>query len=270
MLDAWPDPVVSVSEPGGESRWMRMWSMSKIVTLVTLLRLKGWGAKPGEALSPEVEKALQGAITRSENCPQRRLVLELQRAAGESPEAARQAVADTLRVAGAEAHVSSEIAAPDQGCVAYLEGQREIADPLASALLLGTSTWRVGDAVRFAQALGSGAYGQAIAARVLGAMREPKGRSREALPSELTAPVDWGAGHSFPEFNPAYKAGWGGTQQEAFLAGQIAVLDLPDGDRAAVAVMFHPDVQPAVDDPGLTAAPEGLGLVMSSLAEELR
>jgi hypothetical protein len=127
----------------------------------------------------------------------------------------------------------------------------------------------VADAVRFAHALGAGVYGQAISESVLGAMRKPKGRSREVSASEFTAPVDWGAGHSFAGLNPAYKAGWGGAQQGAFLAGQIASIELPRGGRVAVAVMFHPDVQPTKDDPGLTAAPQALDLAMGSLAEEL-
>jgi hypothetical protein len=269
MLGPWRRPVLAVSDPGGASRWMRMWSMSKIVTMVTLLRELGWGKTAGRALSPEVRRAERAAVTRSENCPQRRVVLELERAAGGSSSKARAAVARTLRMAGAEARVASEIEAPEPSCVEYLEGQHEIADPLAPALLLGTSTWRVGDAVRFIHALGAGVYGPALSHRVLTLMRAPKAASHEALSSEYTPPVNWGAGRALAGLDPAYKAGWGGTQQGEFLAGQIALFDLPHGGWAAVAVMFHPDVQPPEDDPGRTAAPRALELSMGSLAAAL-
>jgi hypothetical protein len=268
MLGPWSEPAVAASEPDGVEREMRMWSMSKVVTLVTLLRERGWGDEPGEPLSAEVRSALLAAITRSENCPQRRIVLELQQAAG-SPEAARAAVAETLRRAGAGVEVSSEVEGPDPSCIAYLEGEHGIADPLAPALLLGTSTWRVGDAVRFAHALRAGVYGKAIRDYALTLMRAPKERSREVAPSEFTAPLDWGAGRAFAGLDPAYKAGWGGTQQGEFMAGQIALVDLPRGGWAAVAVMFHPSSQPPVDDPGLTVAPRGLELTMGSLAAAL-
>ncbi|HEV2790527.1 MAG TPA: hypothetical protein VGV69_04430, partial [Solirubrobacterales bacterium] len=141
---------------------------------------------------------------------------------------------------------------------------------LAPALLLGTSEWRVADAVRFMHALGSGAYGHVLSERILNLMREPKERSREILPEEFTAAVDWGAGRALRVLDPAYKAGWGGTQQGAFMAGQMAVVELPSGERAALAVMFHPAVQPGQDDPGLTPAPQALEAVMEPLARRLR
>ncbi len=269
MLGPWRQPAVAVSEPGGAEREMRMWSMSKVVTMVSLLRERGWGQKPGAPLSAEVRDALRAAITRSENCPQRRIVLELQAAAG-SPAVARAAVAETLRLAGATGEVSAEVEGPDPTCLAYLEGEGGIAEPLAPALLLGTSTWRVADAVRFAHALRAGVYGRAISRYALELMSAPKERSREVAPGEFTAPLDWGAGRAFAGLDPAYKAGWGGTQQGEFMAGQIALVDLPQGGWAAVAVMFHPAAQPAVDDPGLTAAPRALELTMGSLAAALK
>jgi hypothetical protein len=96
-------------------------------------------------------------------------------------------------------------------------------------------------------------------------MRVPKGRSREAEPNEFTAPADWGAGRAFAGLEPAYKAGWGGTQQGEFVAGQMALVDFPRSPRTAVAVMFHPDVPPPIDDPGITAAGAAIELVMGSL-----
>lgn len=269
VLGSWPAPVVAASEPGGKERWMRMWSMSKIVTAVALLRAEGWGEDPGEELSQEVEESLQAAVTRSENCPQRRIVVELQHSLGDSPQRARRAFAEVVRIAGGEARVGGEVAPPDPACLEFLEGQREIPEPLAPALLLGTSEWRVEDAARFVQALGEDAYGEAISRYLLGLMREPKKHSREALPGEFTAPLDWGAGRALSRFDPAYKAGWGGTQQGSFLAGQMALLTLPGGGLAALAVMFHPARQPSIDDPGLTGAPAALAAVMGSFGREL-
>lgn len=270
MLDSWRLPVAAASEREGSGDQMRMWSMSKVVTAVALLRAQGWGAEPGRDLSPEVKEALEAALTRSENCPQRRIVLELQHVLGDSTERAREAVAEVVRQAGGRALPGAEVASPDAGCIEFLEGQEEIPEPLAPALLLGTSEWRVTDAVRFAHALGENGYGDAVSEFVLGLMREPKAANRETEPGELTAPLDWGAGAVLAGFEPAYKAGWGGTQQGAFMAGQIAVLKLPGGGRAAIAVISHPAVQPSRDDPGLTIAPASVETVMGELAGELR
>jgi hypothetical protein len=245
-----------------------MWRMSKIVTAVAMLRAKGWGDERGEALSPEVRQSLRAAITRSENCPQRRIVLELQHSLGDSTEKARQAIAEVLRLAGGSARPATEVEAPDAGCVEFLEAQRDIPEPLAPALLLGTSEWRVGDAARFVRALGEDVYGKAISRYLLALMREPKKLSREAVAGEFTAPLAWGAGNVLGQFDPAYKAGWGGTQQGAFMAGQMALLNQA-GQRAAIAVVFHPATQPSIDDPGLTSAPAALEAVMGRLATEL-
>lgn len=269
MFTNWRAPEIVTSPPGGGRRWMRMWSMSKAVVMVGLLRAEGWGRVPGNSPTPEVQSALEGAITRSENCRQRRVVLELQQATGAGPAGARRAVAEVLRAAGGRAKVSEEVEPPESSCVEYLESQHEIADPLAPGVLLGTSEWRISDAVRFARALAAGVYGKAIANRVLAEMRLPKAASREVAPGELTAPLDWGAGKAFAGLNPAYKAGWGGSLDGDFLAGQLAVVDLAAG-RLAVAVAFHPDAQPPSDDPGRTAAPHAVALVMESLRRSQR
>lgn len=264
MFTRWRAPVIVTSPLGGGRRWMRMWSMSKVVVMVGLLRAEGWGGVTGNPLTPEVQSALDGAITRSENCRQRRVVLELQQATDDGPAGARRTVAEVLRAAGGRARVGREVEPPESSCLEYLEGQHEIADPLAPGVLLGTSEWRIGDAVRFARALGAGVYGKAIANRVLAEMRIPKAASREVAPGELTAPSDWGAGKAFAGLKPAYKAGWGGSLNGDFMAGQLAVVDLAAG-RVAVAVVFHPDVQPPSDDPGRTAAPHAVERVMESL-----
>ncbi len=264
MLDSSPTPIVATSEAGGDERYVRMWSISKVATMITLLRLLGWGERPGKALSPELESALEGALTRSENCRQRRVVLELQRVAGGIP-AARAALADTFTSIGGKAIPGTQVEVPEALCVPFLGEQREIPDPLGPALLLGTSRWRVTDAVRLAHALAVGAYGEAISSRVLALMRVPKLPSRESDPGELTAPLDWGAGAAFFGLLPAYKAGWGGSLNGNFLASQIVVVPLGGGRQVALAVTFHPDSQPPRDDPGITAAPEAIETVMKAV-----
>lgn len=263
MLDGWPTPVIASSESHGEGRFMRMWSMSKVSTMIAVLRGLGWGRRPGRPISPELDEALHGAITRSENCRQRRVVLELQRLSGGTA-AARQALQNVFRDAGAEVRVGTQIAPPEENCVEYLDTQTELAEPLSPALLLGTSTWRVGDAVRLVHALSVGTYGTAISHEVLGLMRLPKQPSREVKPGELTAPLNWGAGESLPSGTP-YKAGWGGSLNGNFLAGQIALADLTGIGRAALVAVFHPDEQPSRDDPGITTSPQALDTIFSSL-----
>lgn len=264
MLDSWKTPIVVTSEAHGAGRFMRLWSMSKVATLIAVLRGLGWGRRPGRPISSELDAAVHGAITRSENCRQRRVVLELQRLSG-SPAAARRAFSAAFRSAHAEVRTATQIAAPESSCLAYLDTQTELPDPLAPALLLGTSTWRIGDAVRLAHALSIGTFGNAISDEVLGLMRLPKLPSREVAPGELTAPLDWGAGESLPP-GTAYKAGWGGSLNGNFLAGQIAVANLPGIGRVALAAAFHPDAQPSRDDPGITRAPKALDAIFSSVA----
>ncbi|HEV7615447.1 MAG TPA: hypothetical protein VGO36_04385 [Solirubrobacterales bacterium] len=264
MLSASRRPLVATSEAGGEQPYARMWSISKVATMVAVLRLLGWDDRPGRALSPEVESALEGALTRSENCRQRRVVLELQRLAGGIPEA-QNALARVFTQVGGEIVPGTQVEAPESLCVPFLSEQNEIPEPLAPALLLGTSRWRVTDAVRLAHALAVGAYGEAVSSRVLELMRAPKHPSRESDPSELTAPVDWGAGAVFFGLIPAYKAGWGGSLNGNFLASQIAVVPVGGGEQLALAVTFHPATQPSRDDPGITAAPAAIETVMKAV-----
>lgn len=268
MLDGLEEPVVVTSGRTGAERYMRMWSISKVATTVALLRLLGWGERPGETPSPEVDVALEGALTRSENCRQRRIVLELQRLAG-GTESARRAFEGVFAEIGARAVPAIQLEEPEQLCVPFLSGQTELPDPLAPALLLGTSRWRVTDAARLAHALAVGTYGTAVSERVLELMRARKHASRETEPGELTAPLDWGAGAAFPGLIPAYKAAWGGALHGNFLAGQVVVVPLGGNDHLALAVMFHPDNQPSRDDPGITAAPEVVEELMRTTYEEL-
>ena len=190
-------------------------------------------------------------------------MLELQRLSGGTA-AAREALQAVFRDAGAEVRVGTQIAPPEENCVEYLDTQADLAEPLAPALLLGTSTWRVGDAVRLVHALSLDTYGAAVSHDVLGLMRLPKLPSREVKPGELTASLDWGAGESLPKGTP-YKAGWGGSLNGNFLAGQIALADLPGIGRASLVAVFHPDHQPSRDDPGITASSQALDAIFSSL-----
>jgi hypothetical protein len=106
MLDDWNEPVIAGSEEHGETRFMRLWSMSKMATMVAALRALGWGQRPGRPISPELDAALNGAITRSENCRQHRVVLELQRLTG-GIGAAGEAFQQVFRDAGAEVRVAT-------------------------------------------------------------------------------------------------------------------------------------------------------------------
>lgn len=264
MLDGSPAPIVVTSEEGGAQRHMRLWSLSKVVTMVALLRSLGWEERAGEMPSPEVASALEGALTRSENCRQRRVVLELQEATG-GVAGARRALAEVLSLAGGRIVPGAQVEEPESLCVPFLSEQAEIPDPMSPALLLGTSRWRVADAVRLVHALSAGTYGASVSSRVLDLMRARKEPSRESESGELTAPIDWGAGAVFLGLLPAYKAGWGGALNGNFMAGQIALVPAGGGGELALAVMFHPDAQPSRDDPGITAAPEAIESVMEAV-----
>jgi hypothetical protein len=264
MLDGWREPVTASSAARGSTRTIRMWSTSKVATAVLLLRQLGWGAEPGRRPSPEVESALEGALRRSENCRQRRVVLAVQAASG-SPAATATQLTDLFGEAGAHPRVARTTQPPDVLCVGYLDSQADLAAPDAPALALGTSRWRMSDAARFSHALGAGVYGRALADRVLAIMRAPKLRSRETPAGDYTPALDWGAGAALACGRPAYKAGWGGAQAGSFVAEQIAVVNRD----AAIAVAFAPAAQPALDDPGATRAPAAIELVMSRMARDL-
>lgn len=259
----WPEPAVAASPPAAAAQPVRMWSMSKVVTAVALLKETGWGGEAGKPPAAEVEEAMESALVRSENCPQRRVVLALQEVTG-GPEGARRAVGAVLERSGAESRIGEEAQPPDPSCVEYLEGQREVEEPLAATVLLGTSTWRVADAAHFMWGLGSGLYGEALGERVVATMRRPKERSREIVASEFTARPDWGAARALGDWSPAYKAGWGGSLQGDFLVGQMAWLEPPGAPPVALAAVFSPAVQPPVDDPGLTAGPAAIERAMET------
>ena len=237
----------------------RMWSMAKTVTAVAALR----AAREQGTVPSELRSSINGAIKGSENCRQRLAVLWLQELTG-GPEAAADAVSAELDQAGAsEVSVSSQPAPPAADCIGFLKASR-VPDPLASTLQLGTSTWSVDSASRFALALAEGTLGEP-GNEVFGVMQLPKRRSREQKsPGDYTAAIDWGAGRTLSGLNPAYKAGWGGVEQQDFVAGQLVALSLGVGDFG-VALYADPDQQPPIDDPGQTKGPAAIEGVLREL-----
>lgn len=100
-------------------------------------------------------------------------------------------------------------------------------------------------------------------------MRRPKQESTE-IPStdDYTANANWGAGKVFGR--AAYKAGWGGSNQDPkqFLAGQYVIVQ-SGGRTVAIAAMFHPNQQPDRDDPGRTPAPQAIEAIFDAVKREL-
>lgn len=262
-VDGWSQPVIVGDDL---DRQMRMWSMAKPVEAIAVLQL---AARAGIRPSVGFRLSMQRALRRSENCPARRMVLELEKLTG-GPRAARMAFTAVLRRAGADPAVAWEMDGPsDQSadCEAFLDRESAgLATPDTVAVLFGTSLWRLTDAVHFAHALGDGAYGAAGAA-VISTMSRPKLLSRETG-AVFTAPTAWGAGRAFRGYHVAYKAGWGGATQRHFLAGQFAVVNVK-GRNVAVAAAFHPRTQPAIDDPGETAAPQALEVIFFEISRML-
>jgi hypothetical protein len=194
------------------------------------------------------------------------MVLELQRLSG-GTRGARQAFAAILGDARADPVVATQEDGPAEqsaDCEAFLERYESgLPAPDGNAVLFGTSLWSVMDAVRFAHALADGVYGSS-GGLILGTMSEPKEVSEEPG-ATFTADPRWGAGIAFSGYPVAYKAGWGGARQGAFLAGQFAVVTVR-GRNVAVAAMFHPTTQPQIDDPGETRAPLALEELFAAVA----
>jgi hypothetical protein len=261
--DGWSAPVAVGDDL---DKTMRMWSMAKPVEAIAVLsRAADDHVRP----TPGFGVAMHRAIQRSENCSARRMVLELQNLTGGTG-GARAAFATILREAGARPIVATQEDGPTEqsaDCEAFLEHvERGLRAADGVAVLFGTSRWKVTDAVRFAHALADGLYGSA-GAEVLSTMSEPKELSEEPG-ATFTADPRWGAGLAFRDYPLAYKAGWGGTRQGAFLAGQFAIVTV-HGRRVAVAAMFHPRTEPQIDDPGETTAPLALEAVFMSVARTL-
>jgi hypothetical protein len=258
----WTTPVIS----GDPARRARLWSMFKPIAALAALRAAAAAGTQGG--SAETRAAIELALRRSDNCAARRMVLSLQQLAG-GPEAAGEQVRAILISGGAQAEIATRTGPADDVCRAYLQRSKNLDDPLAPGLQLGTSTWSVRDAVTFAHALGSGFYG-ADGTNVQTWMRAPKSRAAQVPADQYTVrDPEWGAGRALRERDPAFKGGWGGTQQDRFVAGQIATFDVGKV-RIAMAVYFHPNKQPTLDDPGQTSAPAALEAVFARVDTTLR
>lgn len=264
MLDRDVEPVVRGAAP---DQPVRVWSMIKPVTAVALLT-----ALDGDARG--LDPYLRAALRRSENCAQRKLVLELQRVEG-GIDAAKLALRDTLTAVGGELDTKrAQISANGRDCQAPGYDLLSNADAARRSLFAGTTNWRIADAARFAHALrGERVFGKSISDRILGLMREPKLPSREpGADGRTTAPLDWGAGATFRAvcWHVAYKGGWGRNTSVPFTAGQLGTVELGNGRWAAFAVVFHPAKVPPDSDPGKADAPQGLAVALAPLKRKLQ
>jgi hypothetical protein len=268
QAEGWRQPIVATTS-GREPQNERLWSVSKVLTATLLYRVLGWDDQKGEALPGELRQALAGALVRSENCRQRLIVGSLQQRLGGIPEL-QDALEDLVEKADAAATISSEQQLPETDCLPYLERHAGTADPGAEGLLLGTSEWRVSDAAQLMTALSSGALGESVGDQVLGWLRQPKLPSREVAPGELTVDPAWGAGVALGELRPAYKPGWGGSQQARFLASQLISVKTDALGQVAIAVNYRPAAQPPVDDPALTPAPPEVEAILGDVGAWLQ
>lgn len=259
---SWQAPIAAGAI---ERRW-RMWSTSKPVVGLTLLRLL---EREDEQPSPALKLAIRDAIQRSENCRQRRVVLTLQNSLGGRP-AAEEALEQTLSQAGSTtAKLSRQHIEPDPKCVDYVSTAPEIKDPSGDALPMGVATWTASDAVAFVHHLAA-SPNEPANAQMLSYMRLPKRRSRELqVQTDYSARTDWGAGRVFKGMDPAYKAGWGGTRQGNFIVSQIVDVETEAG-QYAIAVEYAPDAQPGLDDPGRTVGPEAVEAVLRSVRRSIQ
>ncbi len=257
----WVDGDVMPILGGSTAVVHRMWSMSKAV--VTIAALKAVADRP----DPVLWSAMNDAIIRSDNCAIRRVIVGLQDRLG-GVAAATDAFERVLSVAHARIERTPQSASPESECVRYLDNHQGglPGSDLGVAAEFGTAEWTESDAISFAHGLSVGDYG-ASGARLLGLMALPKQPPLEEPPPPLAPPPDWGAGAAFPaSWHPAWKAGWGGSQDVPphFLAGQIVALRLGDVPVAVTAI-FLPGAQPATDNPGLTRAPRALELMFGAV-----
>lgn len=266
VASGWTAPVVL-----GPRVAFRLWSTSKAVAAVTLLTQ---AAKTRQAIREGVRRSMMTALSRSDNCAERRVVLALQQVSGTSANAESN-FRDVLRSVGAHPE-GSPLLSPFSDATACMPWLRDAADGLADTELraptleLGTNEWTVEDAVRFAFGLGTGAFG-AAGRPVVGWMQLPKALAEGEAPAAYTSPFDLPpAGGRFPRsWHPAYKGGWGGSQQHDYITEQIVILHI-EGNVVALAAMFRPDVQPSVDNPGGTVAPAALEDVFASARAALQ
>ena len=232
-----------------------MWSTSKAV--VTIAALQATNDQP----DPVLGSAMTDAIRRSDNCAIRRVIVGLQDRVNKGVPGAVAAFERVLATAGARLRRGPQTGSVEQACVPYLDSHQGglPGSDLGLAPLFGTAEWTQDDAISFAHSLSDGAYG-APGASLLRLMGLPKEPPLEEPPPPSAPPLDWGAGAAFPaSWKPAWKAGWGGSQDEPphYLATQIAVLHLGE-TSVAVTAIFVPSKEPPNDNPGITQTPEAL------------
>ena len=247
----------------------RLWSLSKPVAAVAAIEAADGRGGP----TPALMAAVTDAITKSDNCGQREVVLDLQQREG-GIDGAQAAFGAVLKRAGVTLSTKPQRAAVSatSACRSYLSTNGgEITDPFGTALQFGTDEWTLHDAVLFAHALANGTYERAGEV-VLGLMRQPKDRPAGASPADYTASLDDppSGGRFPPEWAPAYKGGWGGHSLSPpdFRASAIVVLDV-GGHKVALAAVFRPTMQPHSDDPGVTPAPQALSALFASVEQTL-
>jgi hypothetical protein len=244
-----------------------MWSMSKPVALVATYEA---AQRQGKVFDPELVTAATDAITRSDNCAERRTILELQQLTG-GLAPALSAFDEVLAQAGDTNGITPERAGlSEPTCLAYFRQRAPVAEPNAEAWEFGTDEWTVTQAAGFAHALTIGAYGAAgqFALKLMTLPKQPALTSIEGPSGDRIANLQWGAGTSFAPWHPAYKPGWGGSQQGRFLTGQIVVLKDAD-PSVAIAAMFYPGTEPATDDVGATVGPAALEAVFDRIRDAL-
>jgi hypothetical protein len=269
MLDTWHRPLVlgeQLTNP------MRLWSLSKAIVAVALLRERERLGIHDDGLEPYLERALE----RSDNCAMRELTVDLQDAAG-GIAGARRAIAEVVTLAGGTINI--ETAQTDrEGAVCLSPSYRDLTPGFAkrTALLAGTATWTIADAIDFIHGLEAGTADlpeqPSVSRLVLNLMRDPKRPSREPSAGKLVATPSWGAGEVFASscWRLAYKGGWGGAQAHIpWLATQMGAVGLPKGHTLAFVLAVHPYEQPIDDDPGHTTAPQGISHVLAALRRRL-
>jgi hypothetical protein len=266
-VHGWRQPLVV---QGNTPATGRLWSMSKPVAAIAAYQA---AEVLRETPSPTMVRAMTDAIRRSDNCGQRRVILGLQQLAG-GLSGAEAAFHKVLAEAGANIAPTTQqgtLAQDDPECATYLRRVAPATEPNAPAWQFGTDTWSIHQAVAFAHALEAGHYGAAGEA-VLRLMRAPKlgaltgieGATGDEIPN-----LQWGAGTAFRGLEPAYKAGWGGSAQRNFLAGQIVVLSGANPPMA-LAAMFYPAREPATDNLGGTVAPIAIQRLFERVANGLQ
>jgi hypothetical protein len=265
----WLDNDKTPIEAGDQLGLGRLWSLSKPVAALAALEAADARGGPTTALMA----AVTDAITKSDNCAQRLVVLDLQQREG-GIDGAAAAFGAILKRAGVTLTTKPQQAdiSGDAECRSYLSTNGgEISDPFGTALQFGTDEWTLRDAILFAHALANGTYKRA-GETVLGLMRQAKDRPAGASPTDYTGPLnDPPSGGQFPpEWAPAYKGGWGGHRLHPpnFRAAEIVVLDV-GVHKIALAATFRPTMQPRSDDPGTTHAPQALNALFASIEQTI-